>query len=77
MNSATRGRVSTSTFDNTFCVLVSMKCAMLVCSDVFTTRLPSGETPMPSGSTPTGISASFAPVARSTTVTRPSSSLAT
>ena len=34
-----------------------MKCAMLVVSEVLTIILPSGLTPMPSGSTPTGISA--------------------
>ena len=34
-----------------------MKCAMFVVSDVLTMVLPSGLMPIPSGSTPTGISA--------------------
>ena len=57
-------------------VAVSMKCAMLVVSDVVTRSLPSGLMPMPSGSTPTGISASTVSFSMSTTVTRLSSSLA-
>ena len=59
------------------CVSVSMKCAMLVVSEVFTSHLPSWLTPMPSGSTPTGTSAITWRVAMSITVTMLSSSLAT
>ena len=56
VHSAKRGRWSTRTLSVISCVSVSMKCAMLVVSEVFTTHLPSWLTPMPSGSTPTGIS---------------------
>ena len=77
VNSATRGRLSTSTLSMVVLVAVSMKCAMFVVSDVLTSSLPSGLMPMPSGSTPTGISASTLSVSMSTTVTRLSSSLAT
>ena len=54
LNCANRGRVSTNTLEVISWVSVSMKWAMLVVSDVATTVLPSGLTPMPSGSTPTG-----------------------
>ena len=54
LNCANRGRVSTNTLEVISWVSVSMKWAMLVVSDVATTVLPSGLTPMPSGST-TGI----------------------
>ena len=77
VHSAKRGRWSTRTLSVISCVSVSMKCAMLVVSDVLTTHLPSWLTPMPSGSTPTGISDSIWPLAMSTTVTMLSSSLAT
>ena len=77
LNSAKRGRESTSTLSVISCVVVSMKCAMFVVSDVLTMVLPSGLMPMPSGSTPTGISASTFLLSRSITVTRLSSSLAT
>ena len=53
---ATRGRLSTSTLSKVLCDVVSMKWAMLVVSDVLTSTLPSGLMPMPSGSTPTGMS---------------------
>ncbi len=53
-----------------------MTCAMLVLSEVATVNLESGLTPMPSGSTPTGISASTSPLLVSMTVTIESSSLA-
>ena len=58
-------------------VLVSMKWAMLVVSEVFTRTLPSGDSPIPSGSTPTGISASTLFFSMSMMVTWLSSSLAT
>ena len=76
LNSAKRGRLSTSTLSIVVLVAVSMKWAMLVVSDVVTSTLPSGLMPMPSGSTPTGISASTESFSMSTTVTRLSSSLA-
>ena len=74
--SANRGRESTSTLATISKVPVSIRCAMLVVSEVLTTILPSGLTPMPSGSTPTGTSASTCRVSTSTTVTMLSSSLA-
>ena len=73
---ATRGRLPTSTLAIGFCVAVSMKCAMLVVSEVLTSTLPSGLTPMPSGSTPTGISFVTRPAARSRMETMLSFSLA-
>ena len=76
VNSAKRGRESTSTLSTISYVAVSMKCAMLVVSEVFTSILPSGLMPMPSGSTPTGISAIGSPDSTSTIVTMLSSSLA-
>jgi hypothetical protein len=54
-----------------------MKWAMLVVSDVFTRTLPSGLMPMPSGSTPTGISVTTRPAAMSSTDTMLSFSLET
>ena len=54
-----------------------MKCAMLVVSEVLTTVLPSGLTPMPSGSMPTGISETIVRASTSMAVTRLSSSFAT
>ena len=48
----------------------SIRCAMLVVSDVLTRILPSGLIAMPSGSTPTGISATTLRVLMSMTVTR-------
>ena len=77
VNSATRGRLSTSTLSMIAWLAVSMKCAILVVSEVATSRLPSGLMPSPSGSTPTKISANTVLLAMSTTVTRLSSSLAT
>ena len=77
VNSTKRGRASTSTLSVISCVEVSMKWAMFVVSDVLTMILPSGEMPMPSGSTPTGISDSTPLDSMSMTVTRLSSSLAT
>ena len=59
---ATRGRVSTRMLASTLKVLASMMCAMLVASDVAATILSSGLTDMPSGSTPTSISASTLPL---------------
>src|SRR6476661_10182154 len=53
LNSAKRGRESTSTLATTWRVAVSMKCAILVVSDVLIRILPSGLMAMPSGSTPT------------------------
>ena len=61
VHSARRGRLSTRTLATTLCVSVSMKCAMLVVSEVLTSHLPSGLMPMPSGSTPTGISPTTSP----------------
>src|SRR5262249_15151844 len=52
LNWAKRGRASTRILATIWCVAVSMKCAMLVVSDVFTRILPSGLNPIPSGSTP-------------------------
>ena len=75
-NSAKRGRASTSTLSMTLCVVVSMKWAMLVVSEVFTSTLPSGLMPMPSGSTPTGTSATIEFFSTSSTVTWLSSSFA-
>jgi hypothetical protein len=77
VNTAKRGRVPTSTLATTFSVATSMKCAMLVVSDVHSTVLPSGLTAMPSGSTPTGISDTIRPSAISSTETWLLSSLAT
>ena len=76
VNSAKLGRESTRTLSVISCDSVSMKCAMLVVSEVLTRVLPSGLTPMPSGSTPTGISVTFWPESTSTTVTMLSFSLA-
>ena len=56
LNIATRGRLSTSTLSNVSLVVVSMKCAMFVVSDVLTSTCRPGSSPMPSGSTPTGMS---------------------
>ncbi len=56
---------------------MSMKCAMLVVSDVLTSSLPSGLTPIPSGSTPTGISPVIRPPGTSRIETRLSFSLET
>src|SRR5262249_4243874 len=53
LNSANRGRASTNTLATIRRVSVSMKCAILLVSDVATRVLPSGLRPMPSGSTPT------------------------
>src|ERR1700760_3477113 len=75
--SAKRGRESTSTLATTWRVAVSMKCAMLVVSDVLIRILPSGLIVMPSGSTPTWMSPSRARFSRSITVTVLSFSLAT
>ena len=76
VNLASRGRKSTSTLATSFVLALSMTCAMLVLSEVATVYLPSGLTVMPSGSTPTGTSASTSPVLMSMMVTRLSSSLA-
>ncbi len=77
LNSAKRGRASTSTLSITWKVLVSMKWAMLVVSEVLTRIDPSGLNPIPSGSTPTGTSATTLFFSMSSTVTWLSSSLAT
>ena len=74
---AMRGRGATSTFATTLPVAALMKCAMLVVSEVFTMVPPSGLTPMPSGSTPVGISVSALRAATSMTVTMLSFSLET
>ena len=58
LNSAKRGRESTSTLATIWRVVVSMKCAMLVVSEVLIRILPSGLMAMPSGSTPTWMSPS-------------------
>ena len=76
VNFASRGRESTSTLAMSLREALSMTCAMLVLSEVATVYLPSGLTVMPSGSTPTGTSASTSPVLMSMMVTRESSSLA-
>ncbi|MNT41965.1 hypothetical protein D3C72_1783580 [compost metagenome] len=77
VNSANRGRESTRTLWVISLVSVSMKCAILVVSEVLTIVFPSGLMPIPSGSTPTGTSARTCLLSRSMTVTRLSSSLAT
>ena len=77
LNSAKRGRESTSTLATILRVAVSMKCAMLVVSDVLIRILPSGLSAMPSGSTPTWTSPSRARFSRSMIVTVLSFSLAT
>ena len=76
VNFASRGRLSTSTLAISLLDALSMTCAMLVDSEVATVNLPSGLTPMPSGSTPTGTSARMSPLLMSMMVTRLSSSLA-
>src|SRR3978361_1340471 len=53
LNSGKRGRASTSTLATIWRDAVSMKCAMLVVSDVLMRNFPSGLIAMPSGSTPT------------------------
>ena len=65
LNSAKRGRASTSTLATIWRVAVSMKCAMLVVSDVLIRILPSGLIAMPSGSTPTWMSPRRARFSRS------------
>ena len=60
-----------------FWVLVSMKCAMLVVSDVQISVFESGETDMPSGSTPTGMLVCARRFSMSIAVTIASFSLAT
>ena len=77
LNSAKRGRASTSTLATIWRVAVSMKCAMLVVSDVLIRILPSGLIVMPSGSTPTWMSPTATRFSRSMTVTVLSFSLAT
>ena len=77
LNSAKRGRASTSTLATIWRVAVSMKCAMLVVSDVLIRILPSGLIAMPSGSTPTWMSPIRARFSRSMMVTVLSFSLAT
>src|ERR1700704_1990785 len=77
LNSAKRGRASTSTLATIWRVAVSMKCAMLVVSEVLIKILPSGLMAMPSGSTPTWMSPTRARFSRSMTVTVLSFSLAT
>src|SRR5882757_8503815 len=77
LNCAKRGRESTSTLATIWRVAVSMKCAMLVVSDVLIRILPSGLIVMPSGSTPTWMSPIRARFSRSITVTVLSFSLAT
>ena len=77
LNSAKRGRASTSTLATIWRVAVSMKCAMLVVSDVLIRILPSGLSVMPSGSTPTWMSPTRTRFSRSMTVTVLSFSLAT
>src|SRR5262245_32129284 len=77
LNSAKRGRASTSTLATIRRVSVSMKCAILLVSDVATRVLPSGLRPMPSGSTPTCTSPSGTRRSKSMIVTVLSFSLAT
>jgi len=77
VNLASRGLVSTSTFSISLSVALSMTCAMLVLSEVTTVYFESGLMPTPSGSTPTGTSASTSPVFVFMTVAIESSSLAT
>ena len=77
LNSAKRGRASTSTLATIWRVAVSMKCAMLVVSDVLIRILPSGLIAMPSGSTPTWMSPRRARFSTSMMVTVLSFSLAT
>ena len=77
VKTAKRGRVPTSTLAVTLWLATSMKCAMLVVSDVHSTVASSGLTAMPSGSTPTGISEVIRPPATSSTDTWLLFSLAT
>src|SRR6185436_7670336 len=77
LNSAKRGRASTSTLATIWRVVVSIKCAMLVVSEVLIRILPSGLMAMPSGSTPTWISPRRARFSTSMMVTVLSFSLAT
>ena len=53
LNTAKRGLAPTSTLATISWVFASMKCAMLLVSEVQITNLPSGLTAIPSGSTPT------------------------
>jgi len=66
--SSTRPRIDED-IGEILCVCVSIKCAMFVVSDVLTSTLPSGLRPIPSGSTPTGISATCLRVVTSMAVT--------
>src|SRR6266481_5125093 len=77
LNSAKRGRASTSTLATIWRVAVSMKCAMLVVSEVLIRIFPSGLMAMPSGSTPTWMSPTRTRFSRSIMVTVLSFSLAT
>src|SRR6516225_603660 len=77
LNSAKRGREPTRTLATIWRVIVSMKCAMLVVSEVLIRIFPSGLSAMPSGSTPTWMSPILARFSRSITVTVLSFSFAT
>src|ERR1700746_3131466 len=77
LNTAKRGRDPTSTLATISWLAASMKCAMLVVSEVLMRILPSGLTAMPSGSTPTSTSPTRARFSMSRMVTVLSFSLAT
>src|SRR3954453_18320688 len=77
LNSANRGRASTSTLATIWREAVSIKCAMLVVSEVLIRIFPSGLIAMPSGSTPTWTSPTRARLSISMIVTVFSFSLAT
>ena len=72
-----RTRVGTRMLATDFLFRQSMRCAMLVVSEVLTTIEPSGLTATPSGSTPTGNSLTTLRVAMSIAVSSASFSLAT
>ena len=77
LNAENRGREPTSRLPTIWRLVVSMKCTMLVVSDVHISVLESGLTAMPSGSMPTDTSPIEARFSRSMTVTIASFSLAT
>ena len=76
VNIATLGLASTKTFSTISKVSALIKWAMLVVSEVLTKIFPLFVSPIPSGSTPTGISSIIILSFMSTTVTIASSSLA-
>ena len=77
LNAEKRGREPTSRLPVISRLVVSMKCTMLVVSEVHISTFESGLTAMPSGSMPTETSPIAARFSRSITVTIASFSLAT